>query len=148
MAKLNKQEVNAIANKIARELTERIKTAKLKYISEYKPSPEYIRAKTLIDKYLDLSRDENFIIKEKSNTCDELSALFRSLGLGGYFSVSKELLNSIINKEFGIKETISVESLKDDIIIAGIDSTFDAEKFINDKLTEYIPRSLDITEKM
>lgn len=138
MAKLNKQEVNAIANKIVRELTEKAEQDRLRYMSKYTPSPDYIKAETLINEYLKLSEEERHINEQKSRIYDEISNLRATLGFNRYiFSVSKEILNKIMDKEYGIKEIPSVESLKEDIVIAGIDDSFDVEKFIKDKLLEY-----------
>lgn len=148
MAKLNKQEVNAIANKIVRELTEKAKQNRIKYVSEYVPSPNYTKAETLINEYLELSEEVERITTQREKIYNKLGDLLYSLGFNRYLSVSKEILNKIIDKEYKVKEIPSVESLKEDIVIAGIDNTFDVEKFINDKLTEYIPRSLDITGKI
>lgn len=138
MAKLNKQEVNAIANKIVRKLAKEYEVSKLRYISEYKPSPNYIKAEALVNKYLTLSTEAKRIEEERTNTYDELSELYGSLGLNRYFAVSRKILKDIIDKECNLKEIPSVESLKEDIVIAGIDDTFDVEKFIKDKLAEYI----------
>lgn len=137
MAKLNKQEINAVANKIIGELTEKAKLNKLRYISEYVPSPDYVKAETLVNEFLKLSEEGERINEQKSEIYRELAELYTSLGLGKYPIVNKELLNKIIDKEYGAKEIPSVESLKTDIIIAGIDDTFDVEKFIKDKLLEY-----------
>lgn len=137
MAKLNKQEVNAIANKIVTKLQEKANANRLKYISEYKPSPNYTKAETLINKYLELSQESARITRQNENIYNELSDLLRPLGLR-YFSVSRELLNSIIEKEYSIKKLPSIESIKEDIIIAGISDSFNVDEFIKDKLTEYL----------
>ena len=137
MAKLNKQEVNAIANKIVRELTEKARLDKLRYTSEYIPSLDYIKAESLVNEYLKLSREECRINDQKVKIYDELSNLLSSFGFNKYFTVNEEILKKIVDREYGVKEIPSVESLKEDIIIAGIDDTFDVEKFIKDKLSEY-----------
>lgn len=137
MAKLNKQEVNAIANKIVRELTEKARLNRLRYISEYIPSPDYVKAETLVNEYLKLSKEECRINDQKAKIYDELSNLLSSLGFNRYFTVSEEILKKIMDREYGVKEIPSVESLKEDIVIAGIDDIFDVEKFIKDKLSEY-----------
>ena len=138
MAKLNKQEVNAIANKIVRELTEKAKQNRIKYISEYIPSYNYTKAETLINKYLDLSEEASRIIEQKEKIYNELSDFLYSLGFSRYCPVSKEILNKIIDKEYKVKEIPSVESLKEDIVIAGIDDSFNVDEFIKGKLSEYI----------
>ena len=136
MAKLNKQEVNAIANKIVNKLQEKANADRLKYTCEYKPSPEYTRAEALINKSLELSQESARIARQKEDIYNELSDLLRPFGLR-YFSVTREILDRIINKECSIKEPPSIESIKEDIIIAGISDSFDVEKFIKEKLSEY-----------
>lgn len=136
MAKLNKQEVNAIANKIVRELTEKARLDRLRYMSEYIPSPNYIKAESLVNEYLKLNKERYHIDEQKSHVYDKLSNLCVTLGLG-YISINEEILKKIMDREYKVKEIPSVESLKEDIIIAGIDDSFDVEKFIKDKLSEY-----------
>ena len=138
MAKLNKQEVNAVANKIVRELTEQTKLNKLRYISEYIPSPTYLKMESLINEYNKLLKERDEIDKKRDKIYNEISELNDSLGFGFYRYPDEEILQRIIDKEYGVKEIPSVESLKEDIVIAGIDDTFDVEKFIKDKLAEYI----------
>ena len=137
MTKLNKQEVKAVANRIVRELTEKARLDRLRYISEYIPSPNYLKAETLVNEFLKLSKEECKIIDKKSKTYNELRNFLGSLGINGYFTVTEEILKKIIDIEYGVKEIPEVESLKEDIVIAGIDDTFDVEKFIKDKISEY-----------
>lgn len=138
MAKLNKQEVNAIANKIVRELTEQAKLNKLRYISEYIPSPTYLKMESLINEYNKLLKEQNEIEKKRAEVYKEVNELNDSLGFGSYLPVDERMLQRIMDKEYGVKEIPSVESLNDDIVIAGIDDIFDVEKFIKDKLAEYV----------
>ena len=138
MAKLNKQEVNAIANKIVRELTEQAKLNKLRYISEYIPSPTYLEMESLINEYNKLLKEQNEIEKKRAEVYKEVNELNDSLGFGSYLPVDERMLQRIMDKEYGVKEIPSVESLKEDIVIAGIDDTFDVEKFIKDELAEYV----------
>ena len=138
MAKLNKQEVNAVANKIVRELTEQTKLNKLRYISEYIPSPTYLKMESLINEYNKLLKERDEIEKKRDKIYNEINELNDSLGFGLYRYPDERILQNIIDKEYGVKEIPSIESLKEDIVIAGIDDTFDVEKFIKDKLAEYI----------
>ena len=138
MAKLNKQEVNAVANKIVRELTEQTKLNKLRYISEYIPSPTYLKMESLINEYNKLLKEQDEIEKKRDKIYNEIRELNNSLGFEFHYHPDEEILQRIIDKEYGVKEITSVESLKEDIVIAGIDDTFDVEKFIKDKLAEYI----------
>ena len=136
MAKLNKQEVNAIANKIVRELTEKARLDRLRYMSEYIPSPNYIKAESLVNEYLKLDKEKCHIDEQKSHVYDKISNLCATLGFNRY-PVNEEILKEIMDREYEVKEIPSVESLKEDIIIAGIGDSFAVEKFIKDKLSEY-----------
>lgn len=139
MAKLNRQEVNAIANKVVRELTERAKLNKLRYMSEYIPSPTYLKMESLVNKYKKLLKEQNEIGEKISEVYREANDLNNSLGFSSsYAPIDERMLQRIMDKEYEAKEIPSVESLKEDIVIAGIDDTFDVEKFIKDKLAEYV----------
>lgn len=138
MTKLNKQEVKAVANRIVRELTEKARLNRLRYISEYIPSPTYSKMESLINEYNKLLKEQNEIEKKRAEVYEEVKELNDSLGFGSYLPVDERMLQRIMDKEYGVKEIPSVESLNDDIVIAGIDDTFDVEKFIKDKLAEYV----------
>lgn len=136
MAKLNKQEINAIASKVMKALKELYKVNKLKYISEYTPSQNYKEMSALIDEYLKLGK-ERMKLELKSNTLyDKIRSIKVSLGIQTC-GVNKDLLEEVMNLEYQGKDIPSIESIKEDIIISNINDSFDVERFIKEKLSEY-----------
>ena len=105
---------------------------------QYIPSPTYLKMESLINEYNKLLKEQDEIEKKRDKIYNEIRELNNSLGFEFHYHPDEEILQRIIDKEYGVKEIPSVESLKEDIVIAGIDDTFDVEKFIKDKLAEYI----------
>ena len=134
MAKLNKQEINAIANKLLRVITEQSKLDKNRFIAEYIPSPIYLKAESLINRYLKLDKEQSEIIHEKDRICSDL----RNLKVLDYYNqVDFKVLDNIMDKEYTGKEIHSINSIKEDLIIAGIDEDFNVDEYIKNKLLEY-----------
>ena len=106
MAKLNKQEINAIANKLLRVITEQSK----------------------------LDKEQSEIIHEKDKILSDL----RNLKVFDYYNqVDFKILDNIMDKEYTGKEIPSINSIKEDLIIAGIDEDFNVDEYIKNKLLEY-----------
>lgn len=136
MAKLNKQEINAIASKVMEALKELHKVNKLKYISEYTPSQNYKEMSALIDEYLELGKERTKLELKINTLYDKIISIKVSLGIQTY-GVNKNLLEEIMNAEYQGKDIPSIESIKEDIIIANINDSFDVERFIKERLSEY-----------
>lgn len=136
MAKLNKQEISAIASKVMRALKELYKVNKLKYISEYTPSQNYKEMSALIDEYLELGKERTKLELKANTLYNKIGSIKVSLGIQTY-GVNKGLLEEIMNVEYQGKNIPSIESIKEDIIISNINDSFDVENFIKEKLSEY-----------
>lgn len=134
MAKLNKQEINAIANKLLRVITEQSKLDKDRFIAEYIPSPIYLKAESLVSKYLKLDKEQSEIVHEKDKIFSELKNL---KVIDCYSYVDFKILDNIMDKEYKGKEIPSINSIKEDLIIAGIDEDFNVDEYIKNKLLEY-----------
>ena len=113
MGKLTKQEINAIANKLHRELEEKRRLERLREIHEYIPSPKYLELESLI--------------KHRNEVTKELEGM-KLLGM------KDELLTKVIESEIQLPRILTLEEIKDDITIAAIDTDFDADEYIQSKL--------------
>lgn len=134
MAKLNKQEINAIANKLLRVITEQSKSDKNRFIAEYIPSPIYLKAESLINRFLKLDKEQSEIVHEKDRIFSDL----RNLKVLDYYNqINFKILDNIMDKEYPGKEIPSINSIKEDLIIAGIDEDFNVDEYIKNKLLEY-----------
>ena len=134
MAKLNKQEINAIANKLLRAITEQSKLDKNRFIAEYIPSPIYLKAESLVSKYLKLDKEQSEIVHKK----DEIFSELKNLKVIEYYNnIDFKILDNIMDKEYTGKEIPSINSIKEDLIIAGIDEDFNVDEYIKNKLLEY-----------
>ena len=134
MAKLNKQEINAIANKLLRVITEQSKLDKNRFIAEYIPSPIYLKAESLINRYLKLEKEQSEIIHEKDRIFSDL----RNLKVLDYYNqIDFKILDNIMDKKYTGKEIPSINSIKEDLIIADIDEDFNVDEYIKNKLLEY-----------
>lgn len=132
MAKLNKQEINAIAKRLLRTITEQAKLDKDRFIAEYIPSPIYLKAESLVSKYLKLDKEQSEIVHEKDKIFSEL----KNLKVIDCY-VDFKILDNIMDKEYTGKEIPSIDSIKEDLIIAGIDEDFNVDEYIKNKLLEY-----------
>lgn len=143
MVKLNKQEINAIANKTIRELTN-IKESNLKeLLKKYKPSDEYLKLKEQLDKLVAI----NISIKSSCEQRDELVKSISTTTKAYTYELCNAYTYEYPNKlleGFKLKEIESalpsipdITEIKEDITIAAIDEEFDVESFINKILSEY-----------
>lgn len=134
MTKLTNQEVNAVAKRLLRTIIEQAKLDKDRFIAEYIPSPIYLRAESLINRFLKLDKEQSEIVHEKDRICSDL----RNLKVFDYYNqVDFKILDNIMDKEYTGKKIPSIDSIKEDLIIAGIDEDFNVDEYIKNKLLEY-----------
>ena len=139
MAKLNKQEVNAIAGKLHRELEKAAKESRERAMVNYIPSENYTTIKDLL-----IQRDEILLqiseLKKKTEPIiDQIECILeKSYNL--WFHAErpiKELCDKIIGYECQLKPVPSVDELKEDVTIAAIDDSFDTASFIEEQLAKF-----------
>ena len=143
MSKLNKQEINAIANKALRTLTKKAEEVRLEAIKNYEPSEKYNEFKVKLERLLEIKKTVNALEKEASVLSNDINSLMPYSHSWIYMNSlhDEEKLNEYL-KEFISHEVIpnpipTLEELKEDITIAAIDEEFDAESFINNLIEKY-----------
>lgn len=143
MAKLNKQEINAIANKALRTLTKNSEEAELKAIKNYEPSEKYNELKIKLERLLETKKIRDALEKEASVIANDVNNLM-AFGHSWIYSNSiydesiiRRNLEDFIIHEIKIKPIPTLEELKEDITIAAIDEEFNAEIFINNLIEKY-----------
>lgn len=139
MAKLNKQEVNAIASKLHRELEKAATLKREEAMKAYTPSEGYKKALELA-----LKRDA---LQEQREALDrEIDGLISDLGrhMRDTYSMWYEgrtapdaLQKKIIDTECALEEVPEVDALKEDVTIAAIDDSFDTASFISEQLAKF-----------
>ena len=144
MPKLTKQEVNAIAGKLHRDLEEKLRLEKLRAIHEYIPSKEYLEVQNNLKRIQELKKEIAKLEEEKSALGSKTNKILDSLEISrdywawwdnaDYYS---DYLERIIKKEVRVPSVPSIEELKDDITIAAIDSDFDVEDYLKTQLEKY-----------
>lgn len=143
MSKLNKQEINAIANKALRTLTKKAEEVHLEAIKNYEPSEKYTELKIKLERLLEIKKIKNALEKEASVLANDVNNLisFSHSWVYGDSIYDEEILNrylkSFINNEVNINPIPTLEELKEDITIAAIDEEFNAEIFINNLIEKY-----------
>lgn len=143
MAKLNKQEINAIANKVLRELAKNSEEAKVEAVKNYKPSEKYNELKLKLERLFEIRNIRDDLEKEAYILSGDINSLMA-------FEHNWIYTNSICNeatinkylRDFIQHEVVSnpipkLEELKEDITIAAIDENFNAEMFINSLIEKY-----------
>ena len=144
MPKLTKQEVNAIAGKLHRDLEEKLRLEKLRAIHEYIPSKEYLEVQNNLKRIQELKKELAKLEEEKRALGSKTNKILDSLEISrdywawwdnaDYYS---DYLERIIKKEVRVPSVPSIEELKDDITIAAIDSDFDVEDYLKTQLEKY-----------
>lgn len=144
MPKLTKQEVNAIAGKLHRDLEEKLRLEKLRAIHEYIPSKEYLEVQNNLKRIQELKKEIAKLEEEKIALGSKTNKILDSLEISrdywawwdnaDYYS---DYLERIIKKEVRVPSVPSIEELKDDITIAAIDSDFDVEDYLKTQLEKY-----------
>ena len=132
MAKLNKNEIEAVANKAYRALTDAAEKSREQLMRNYTPSESYSRIMELAKK-----RDEaNKVHYESKQEIADLMA--NKYGIYCCSSDSIEYLrNLILKKECNLRTVPSKESIIDDVTIAAIDKDFDTAKFIENLVSKF-----------
>lgn len=132
MAKLNKNEIEAVANKAFRALTDAAEKSREQLMKDYKPSESYSRIIELAKK-----RDEANKVYHESK--EEIADLMRTKY--GIYCCSSDpieyLRNAILKKECGLRTVPSKESIIDDVTIAAIDKNFDTTAFIEKLVAKF-----------
>lgn len=78
---------------------------------------------------------EQFEIVHKK---DEIFSELKNLKVIEYYSnIDSKVLDNIMDKEYKGKKIPSINSIKEDLIIAGIDEDFNVDEYIKNKLLEY-----------
>lgn len=145
MPKLTKQEVNAIAGKLHRDLEEKIRLEKLRAIHEYIPSPKYLEFQTNLQKIKEIRNQIDALNEEKNRLGRTLNQTLDELGIhreyynwwDGRGESYDERLEEIVKAETKVPKVPSIEELKDDITIAAIDSDFNVEDYLKSQLEKW-----------
>ncbi len=139
MAKLNKQEVNAIAGKLHRELEKAAVAKREEAMKSYVPSEGYRKA-------LELARKREVLQEQRDALDQEIDKLISDLGehmnetYGMWYegcTFSDKLKRKIIDKECSLGEVPEIEALKEDVTIAAIDDSFNTASFIEEQLAKF-----------
>lgn len=143
MSKLSKQEVNAIASKLHRELSEKIRLEGLRAIHEYIPSPLYTsiqdkfqRIKEIQQSIEKLLEEQNLVVETISSDLDKSNVNYPRYWYNSPSEYAETILDNIIKKETKTPNIPTIEELKDNIIIAAIDSDFDVDSYIEAQLND------------
>lgn len=144
MPKLTKQEVNAIAGKLHRDLEEKLRLEKLRAIHEYIPSKEYLEVENNLKRIQELKKEIARLEEEKRVLGHKTNQVLDSLEISRDYwawwdnaDYYGDYLERIIKKEVRVPSVPSIEELKDDITIAAIDSDFDVEDYLKTQLEKY-----------
>jgi len=135
MAKLNKQEVNAVANKLHRELSKVAENFKKQAIENYVPSEVFSKVKDLLEKRDYLSCENTRIYKELEATRKAINQVCDFFVYND--DTMEDTLKRIIEKECKLPEVPKIEEIKDEITIAAIDENFDTEAFIESQIFKF-----------
>lgn len=134
MGKLTKQEINAIANKLHRELEEKRRLERLREIHEYIPSPKYLELESLIKHRNEVTKELEELDAERTFLNKGIVNILTKLGISASYCWNDELLTKVIESEIQLPRILTLEEIKDDITIAAIDTDFDADEYIQSKL--------------
>ena len=135
MAKLNKQEVAAVASKLHRELLKVAEEKRKQVMEHYVPSETYSKVKELLEKRDSLQTEREQIaiqLKKINKEVNEVSPFFIYSN-----DFKKEILNRILSDECKFLTVPSIEDLKDEVTIAAIDDSFDTLSFIENQIAKF-----------
>ena len=144
MAKLNKQEINAIASKTLRMINESIEKSRDEQIKNYVPSNNY----QIIKECLEKIKNYNLVIEEITENLRNEFKTFRetfklydipewSLKEIKNESRIESILHKFINGEIKLKELPTLEEIKEEITIGAIDENCDVNEVINSLVNKY-----------
>lgn len=132
MAKLNKTEIEAVANKTYNELRKVAVKRRQDVMLKYTPSEKCLKTIELATR-----RDE--LEKELDQIKDELYEIGKEyeFWLGFKNHSVTEIKDLIINKECKLQKIPSLEEIRDDVVIAAIDKEFNTDKFIENFVKKF-----------
>lgn len=135
MAKLNKQEVCAVASKLHRELSKAAEEIRKQAMEHYVPSETYSKVKELLEK-----RDS--IEAEYCRTYQQLEEVRKELNEVSPFYVynddfKEKILERILSNECKLPNVPSVDELKDEVTIAAIDDSFNTSSYIESQIEKF-----------
>lgn len=135
MAKLNKQEVSAVASKLHRELSKAAEEMRKQAMEHYVPSETYSKVKEILEKRDAIETEYNQLYKQLEAVRGELDKI---CPFYVYSSDSKDkILNRILNDEYKLPSVPSVDELKDEVTIAAIDDSFDTSAYIEGQVAKF-----------
>jgi Zn-dependent M32 family carboxypeptidase len=144
MAKLTKQEVNALAAKACREINKRRDASRNELLKNYVPSANYDKVQSLLEDILYRSKEIAKLQKENSKLYDQFYDLYDKITGSKicYMSISNysdvdTILHRIKEKEIGVAPYPVIDEIKEEIIISSIDKEFDATECINKIISLY-----------
>ena len=140
MAKLNKQEVNAIASKLHRELEKSVKESRERAIVNYTPSEKYTAVKDLLAQRDEIEQQISELKKKRASLVSQVENILRESYDIWYYADNKsveEICDKMVYYECKLKSIPSVDELKEDVTIAAIDDSFDTASFIEEQLAKF-----------
>lgn len=140
MAKLNKQEVNAIAGKLHRELEKSAKESRERAIVNYTPSEKYNAVKDLLTQRDEIELQISELRKKRESVVSQAEDILRESYNVWYYAESRsveEVYDRMIDYECRLKPVPSVDELKEDVTIAAIDDSFNTASFIEEQLAKF-----------
>lgn len=138
MAKLNKNEIEAVANKAHRALEEAAKAKREEIRRKY--TPDSVASELL---KLAKEKDQHEIEIERLNAeKNRLRSQIQSIFADKYdyychYTDYNSVLDTLVSRECQLPNVPSKESIIDDVTIAAIDRDFDTAKFINDLVAKF-----------
>lgn len=136
MPKLTKQEVNAIAGKLHRELEEKIRLERLRVMHEYIPSRNYIEVESNYKRIEEINKQISNLEREKVDLQREIQDKLDRLGIDKRYW-NDGVLKSIIESEIKLPSLPSIEDMKNDVTIAAIDSDFNVDEYLKSQLEKW-----------
>ena len=141
MAKLTKQEINAITNRLHRKLLDKSSLNKKRAMYEYIPSPTYTNVEDNLKLISSLEQQIQETRKKIETLGTEVNKILKSKEIDRpYFnwyetvSYHEEYLRKLIETELNIEPIPSIEELRENLVIAAIDTDFDVDKYIEEQL--------------
>lgn len=140
MAKLNKQEVNAIACKLLRELEKSVKESRERAIVNYTPSKKYTAVKDLLIQRDEIEQQISKLKEKRASLVSQAENILQKSYDVWYHADNRsveEICNKMVDYECQLKPIPSVDELKEDVIIAAIDDSFNTSSFIEEQLAKF-----------
>ena len=135
MAKLNKQEVNAVASKLHRELNKAAEEMRNQAMLHYVPSETYSKVKELLEKRDSIEAKYSQLSQQLENVRNELNEVSPFYV---YSTDSKDkILKRILSDECKLPSIPSVDELKDEVTIAAIDDSFNTSSYIESQVIKF-----------